>query len=127
MVSLSTAKKLKKAGLEWKPATNDFFAIPDRGFDDKIFVISDMFAYVEKLRGRLAVTFHGMAEWALDYIMVADLIWLPTEAQLREELEKLLPADGKPALNLTSTPDGYICQIRLPHRFSGVAGAVAAI
>ncbi len=83
MISLPLAKQLKEAGLAWTPARNDFFAIPDRGMDDRIFVITDMFVDAEVLYGQPIVTFHGAAEWALDYMMIADIIWLPTEAHLR--------------------------------------------
>ncbi len=112
MLSLSIAQQLKEAGLNWTPALHDFFAIPDRGFDDEVFVISNMFSNVEWLRGHLAVTFQGSVEWALDHIMVTELVWLPTEAQLREELEKQLVGEQHPELRLTSTPDGYACEIR---------------
>jgi hypothetical protein len=131
MLSLSIARQLKEAGLRWTPALHDFFAIPDRGFDDEVFVISNMFANVEWLRGHLAVTFQGSAEWALDHIMVAELVWLPTEAQLREELEKRLVAERHPGLKLTSTPGGYTCEIQFRNqglRFeaSGAGEAYAA-
>ena len=106
MLSLSMAQQLKEAGLSWTPALHDFFAIPDRGFDDEVFVISNMFSNVEWLRGHLAVTFQGSVEWALDHIMVTELVWLPTEAQLREELEKRLVVEQHPGMRLTSTPDG---------------------
>jgi hypothetical protein len=112
MLSLSIAQQIKEAGLSWTPALHDFFAIPDRGFDDEVFVISNMFSNVEWLRGHLAVTFQGSVEWALDHIMVAELVWLPTEAQLREELEKRLVGEQHPELRLISTPDGYTCEIR---------------
>jgi hypothetical protein len=112
VLSLSLAKQLKAAGLSWIPTQNDFFAIPDRGLDDVIFVISDMTVLVEKLGGQLAVTFHGAIEWALDYVMVAELIWLPTETQLRELLEQHLIGEPQPALTLVSTPDGYRGEIQ---------------
>ncbi len=112
MISLSVAQQLKEAGLEWTPAKNDFFAIPDRGFDDTIFVISDMTVYVAKIGGQLAVHFHGALEWALDHIMVAELVWLPTETQLRELLEQRLVGQPEPALMLVSTADGYRCEIK---------------
>jgi hypothetical protein len=112
MLSLSIAQQLKEAGLSWTPALHDFFAIPDRGFDDEVFVISNMFSNVEWLRGHLAVTFQGSVEWALDHIMVAELVWLPTEAQLRDELEKRLVGEQHPEMRFTSTPDGYTCEIR---------------
>jgi hypothetical protein len=117
MLLLSTAQKLKEAGLTWKPALHDFFAIPDRGFDDRIFVISDMFVNVELLRGHLEVTFHGSVEWALDHIVVEELVWLPTEQQLRDELERrLIPVSGA-AMKLTSTPDGYMCEFQVGDRW----------
>ena len=112
MLSLSLARQLKAAGLAWTPAKNDFFAIPERDLDDVIFVISDMTVLVEKLRGQLAVTFHGAVEWALDHMMIADLVWLPTETQLRELLERRLVGEPQPALTLVSTPDGYRCRIQ---------------
>ena len=112
MLSLSLAQQLKRAGLLWNPAKNDFFAAPDRDLDDIIFVISDMTVLVEKLSGQLAVTFHGAVEWALDHILIADLVWLPTETQLREILEQHLLGEAQPALTLVSTPDGYRCEIR---------------
>ena len=111
MLSLSTARKLKEAGLSWEPALHDFFAVPDRGFDETVFVISDVFANVEWLRGYLSVTFQGGVEWALDYVMVADLVWIPTETQLRQELHQ-----RQPALQLTSTPDGCACEIQIKDR-----------
>jgi len=111
MISPALAQQLKTAGLIWTPAKNDFFAIPDRGFDDSIFVISDMTVMVEELRGQLAVHFHGAVEWALDYILVSELVWLPTESQLRELLEQRLVGEPEPALKLVSTADGYHCEI----------------
>jgi hypothetical protein len=117
MLSLSTARQLKEAGLPWTPTLHDFFAIPDRGFDDEVFVISNMFANVEWLRGHLAVTFLGSAEWALNHIMVTELVWLPTEAQLREELEKRIVVERHPGLKLISTPDGYACEIQFQNQW----------
>ena len=111
MLSLTLAKQLKAAGLNWTPAKNDFFAIPDRDLDDSIFVINDMTAMIEVISGQLAVTFHGAVEWALDHIVISDLVWLPAEAQLRELLEQRLVGETEPALTLVSTPDGYRCEI----------------
>ncbi|MEW5958411.1 MAG: pilus assembly protein CpaE [Chloroflexota bacterium] len=112
MLSLSLARQLKEAGLSWTPANNDFFAIPDRGLDDVIFVISDMTVLVEELRGQLSVMFHGAVEWALDHVLVTELVWLPTETQLREQLEQRLIGESQPTLTLVNIPDGYRCEIR---------------
>jgi hypothetical protein len=112
MLSITLAQRLKAAGLSWTPAKNDFFIVPERGLDDSLFVISDMAILVQILRGQLSVTFHGTPEWALDHIIVTELVWLPTEAQLREQLENYLVAEAQPALKLLSSRDGYICEIQ---------------
>jgi len=49
MLSLNTANKLKEHGLEWKPAEHDFFFIPFRGLDERVFIISDMSIIVERM------------------------------------------------------------------------------
>jgi len=89
---------------------HDFFAIPDRGFDDKVFVISDMFVNVEMLSGHLEATFHGSVEWALDHVVIEELVWLPTEEQLREELERRLITLPREEMKLTGTLDSYVCE-----------------
>jgi len=111
MLSLSLARQLKEAGLAWIPAEHDFFAIPDRGLEEKVFVISDMTVYLELLQGRRVATFHGTPEWALDYMLTGDLVWLPTEGQLREELMRRLPAEGGPILKLVGALGGYRCEV----------------
>ena len=57
------------------------------------------------------VTFHGAVEWALDYILLGDVIWLPTETQLRELLERYLTPDNQSRLQLYKTGDGYVCEV----------------
>lgn len=111
MLSLSIARKLKQAGLEWTPKRNDFFAVPDRDMDDEVFVITPMSITVTFWRGREVITFQGSFEWALDYIVLAEVVWLPTEAQLREELERRLLREESPSVQLRSTRDGYVCTI----------------
>jgi hypothetical protein len=111
MISLNLARKLKKAGLVWTPVLNDFFAIPDRDLDEKIFVLSDMAIFIQLLRGHPSLVFHGTPEWALDYILVSEVVWLPSESQLREKLEILLIDEPQPTLIFTSGHDGYACRI----------------
>jgi hypothetical protein len=114
MLSISTAQQLKRAGLEWSPREHDFFAIPYTGLDERYFVISDMSVIVEIMGNDQAITFNGTAEWALDYLIVAEAIWIPQEEQLRDLLEKQLVRRGEtqPVLTLFTTSDGYNCQIR---------------
>jgi hypothetical protein len=86
MLPLALAIQLKEAGLKWLPDINDFFAIPDSDLDNRIFVMADMLTAPTMLRGWPAITFHGTSEWAMDYIFIKDVVWMPTEEQLRQEL-----------------------------------------
>lgn len=114
MLPLALAQELKTAGLVWKPAYNDFFAIPESDLDDRVFVLSDMMAAQTLLRGWPAITFHGTSEWAMDYIFLHEVVWMPMEEQLREELvfaldrvesettlALVLQKDGRYDLNIT--------------------------
>lgn len=87
MISLKTAQTLKNAGLTWEPTLYDFFAIPDVDMDDRKFVISDMMAEITILKGWPAITFNGVVEWSLDYILQMEVVWLPREDQLRSLIE----------------------------------------
>jgi hypothetical protein len=104
VLSLTTAQQLKRAGLEWTPALHDFFAFPEHGLDDRIFVLAEMPAGLAEFQGQTVFTFQGAVEWALDYIVTTDAVWLPTEAQLRQAVESRLPG---PHLSLAVTPEGY--------------------
>lgn len=84
MLSLTTATALKTAGLDWQPTLHDFFAIPNTDMDDRVFVLTDVMVDREILQGWPAFTFNGAVEWALDYILQADAVWIPREDQLRE-------------------------------------------
>jgi len=104
MLSLSLARQLKKAGLQWDPQLLDVFAIPDRQLDERRFVLTDVMAYIEIFRGSPMVTFHGSAEWALDFVQQTEAVWIPTESQLRECIQQY----GS-ELVLRQTASGYEC------------------
>ncbi len=110
MISLETARKLKSAGLLWQPAHGDQFVVPDRGMDDQIFIMADMAAVVEQLKGVPAITFHGTPEWALDYIHLGETVWLPSEEQLRAALEARLNAGGVTVYDLLVLGGTYSCR-----------------
>jgi hypothetical protein len=120
MLSVSTASALRAAGLDWTPRTLDFFAIPAPGFEDQVFVINNMTIMAEPISGRLAITFHGSVEWALDHLWAGEVVWIPREDQLREMLEERLAGEPEPALVFSTTQLGYRCDIRFrgqKHRF----------
>ena len=86
MLSAATARRLRDAGLDWSPTSGDRFVIADRGMDEDVFVVSEM--VVEQYRGAAGplLRFHGTTEWALDYVLVSQVLWLPREDQLRTRL-----------------------------------------
>jgi hypothetical protein len=113
MISLSLAVELKNAGLVWNPALHNLFAIPDSDLDQRVFVVSDMAIDVERLFGQQAITFNGAVEWSLDHIMVDDVVWMPTEEQLREALQQRLLGEAEPAIRLNSYSNRFRCMINL--------------
>lgn len=114
MISLNLARQLKAAGLVWQSATNDFFAIPDRGMDDRLFVLADMQAQLDIFRGWPVVTFHGTAEWALDYILTSEVVWMPREEQLRDALLAQLSGQANGEISLSLVNNIYSCSIPWP-------------
>lgn len=109
MISIELAAHLRDAGLDWHPAERDVFALPGRDMDDQLFVVSPLPALVQRVNGYPVVAFQASAEWALDYVMLAEALWLPSESQLREALATTLPTGG--ALRLDRTSSGYQCAI----------------
>ncbi len=100
MIPLRLAARLRDAGLVWKPAPGDRFAIPDRDLDDEIFVLSNMTIEIHELPDGTIIGFNGTTEWALDDLEKDEAIWLPREDQLRELL-------GGTFRRLERTDDGY--------------------
>jgi hypothetical protein len=86
VLSLDLAVLLRTAGLPWRPAPGDRFAIPDRDLDDEVFVLSDMTIRVHHLPDGAVIGFNGTTEWALDDVDQDEAIWLPREDQLRDLL-----------------------------------------
>ena len=126
MISLEFARQLKEAGLIWNPSLHDFFAIPDRGLDDRVFVISNMLVNTELFMGLPIVTFQGTSEWALDYLVTSEAIWMPTEEQLRSEIMRRLPESPDSILRFTCTSEVYTCEIEFNggmHSFSNTQAA----
>jgi hypothetical protein len=86
MISHDLARRLRDAGLEWEPKDGDRFLIPDRQLDHHVFSISEMTVDVRQVPGGRQIAFNGAVEWALDAIMEHEVIWLPSEEQLRDRL-----------------------------------------
>jgi hypothetical protein len=86
VLGVDVAKRLKEAGLTWKPGAGDRFAIPDRDLDEDVFVLSNMTIEVYNVPEGRVIGFNGTTEWALDDVEIEETIWLPREDQLRELL-----------------------------------------
>ena len=95
---------IRDSGLEWRPALYDVFFIPDRGLDDRVFVLADMTIGIQELQGAATITFNGAVEWSLDSILHGEVVWLPTEAQLRALIGDRLVA-------LTRDGGEYVCAV----------------
>jgi hypothetical protein len=126
MLSLNTARRLKDAGLRWRPTLHDFFALPDRDLDDRVFVIADVMSTIELLHGSPMVSFHGTAEWALDYILVIEAVWLPTEEQLRQLLLRRLADSPESALRIDTTAGQTSCAMPIQAQERSFAAAEAS-
>lgn len=111
MITLATALKLQKAGLKWAPALHDFFAIPHRGLDDYTFVVSDMTINVELWGNHPVITFDGASEWAMDYVTTADVVWLPTEDQLRRAINSRIFGYPDAEVKLIEKPSLISCEL----------------
>jgi hypothetical protein len=83
VISVELARQLRDAGLRWEPASGDQFVIPDRDLDGQVFSISEMTIDVRSSPVGRLIAFNGTVEWALDSIMQREVIWLPSEGQLR--------------------------------------------
>lgn len=121
MISLSYATRLQKAGLVWEPMLHDFFAIPIPELEDRIFVVSDMTIDIRQYLGRQTITFNGAMEWSLDYILKSDVVWMPTEEQLRQAILAQIVGHDRPKVLLSDAAEGICCQIKVKgemHRFT---------
>jgi len=118
VIGVEVAQELKEAGLGWKPALGDRFAIPDRDLDDEVFVLSNMTVEVHSMPEGPVIGFNGTTEWALDDVEMDEVIWLPREDQLRELL-------GGTFRSLHRGADGYEVLIELLGAERTFAGASA--
>ena len=111
MVTVPMALRLKEYGLEWKPKLHDFFAIPNTTLEGRLFVVSDMMIDIQRLYGRQMITFNGAVEWSLDYITIAEALWMPSETQLREMVQRELEKSGPATISLDAAGHDYACSI----------------
>lgn len=86
MITVELARRLRDAGLPWKPASGDRFVVADRDMDAEVFVVSQLTIQLSDTPSGPLFQFNGTTEWALDSVEQAAVIWLPSEGQLRAAL-----------------------------------------
>lgn len=126
MIEPELARQLKQAGLEWQPAKRDNFMIPGGDLAEDVFTLNDQTILIHTFNEEYTVTFHGSVEWALDHVMLTDVIWLPTETQLREAIQQRLSGDG--SILLYGSRAGYRCSfiyLEQERVFEGLTAEVA--
>ncbi|GAC1386069.1 MAG: hypothetical protein NVSMB42_06250 [Herpetosiphon sp.] len=109
MISFGLAQQLHVAGITWNPTNGDLFVVPGSDLQDQTFVISEQSAFIQKVNGVIMIAFHGTSEWALDHVIVEDVVWLPTETQLRTWLVDHLPSNVP--IGLQREAETYTCTI----------------
>ncbi len=123
MIAVTLAQQLREAGLVWQPAPLDLFALPDRQMDEDVFVVSDQAAFLQLYNGYPVVAFHGASEWALDYVLLNEVVWMPSETQLRQQIEQRI--DPGAPIRLDRTGVGYRCTIAVADAMVEFDGADA--
>src|SRR5690349_20229284 len=113
MIDIDLARRLKHAGLEWWPTERDFFAIPDHQLEGQVFVVGQLPALVQMFSGQPTITFHGSIEWALDYILLTEALWLPTETQLREQLARAIGERSEEHTSELQSRRDLVCRLLL--------------
>ncbi len=100
MISTDLARRLRDAGLRWRPASGDRFQIDRAELDAEIFTISELTVEAHEYPTGTILGFNGTTEWALDSVELDDTLWLPREDQLRDLLRTVFR-------RLDRTSDGY--------------------
>ena len=117
MISVDLALLLRNAGLRWRPASGDRFAMLQPEMDGEIFTISEMTIEAHTFPTGTVLGFNGTTEWALDSVTLDTALWLPREDQLRDMLgdrfaglhrdaeDWLVQVDGEGGRDTFSHPD----------------------
>ena len=108
MISRDLAARLAPH-LSWTPRNADHFFIPRPEISDSVFIVSDMVVELVIREGESRFHFNGTVEWALDSVDYSEVVWLPSEEQLRDLM-------GGHFLSLDHTSDGFVVTVSGPNR-----------
>jgi hypothetical protein len=121
MISTGLARRLRDAGLTWKPRSGDRFHIDRHELDADVFTVSELTIEAHEYPTGTVLGFNGTTEWALDSVDLGDTLWLPHEDQLRD----LLRASFR---SLEAVSDVYRVTIEVsgePRQFESVSAPEA--
>lgn len=121
MIDVAHARRLRDAGLRWKPASGDRFVIErlldtdDGPTEGDVFTLSDMTIEAHEHPTGTVLGFNGTTEWALDSVSAGDALWLPREDQLRLLLGRsFVSLSVHRAVGLDDEEIAYEVRTRLP-------------
>ena len=107
MISVGLARRLLDSGLVWSPLPGDRFVVDRPGVGDDVFHLADMTVEVHEFVGGSVIGFNGVAEWALDSVESAGVVWMPREEQLRDLM-------GDYFLSLDASGGGFVVTVSGP-------------
>ncbi|MGC3994376.1 MAG: pilus assembly protein CpaE [Propionicimonas sp.] len=129
MISVDVARRLRLAGVRWRPRSGDQFAIRSAELDGEVFTVADMVVEAREYPTGTILAFNGTTEWALDSIQLEQALWLPREDQLRELLGPAFLSLARHVTGYevrTSRPDGTELSFRSGDAAQAYAEAVLA-
>ena len=86
VISQAAAERLQRAGVRWHPCSGDRFVVRSDELAGEVFTLADMTIEAREYPTGTLLAFNGTTEWALDSVQIDQVLWLPSEEQLRELL-----------------------------------------
>lgn len=125
-ISTDLARRLRAAGVRWRPASGDRFLVDAPELAGEVFTLSEMTIEARRYATGTVLAFNGTTEWALDSVMIERTLWLPREDQLRELLGGTFRSLRREDLYVVTTvvPEGSR-DVEVEHRAPEPADAYA--
>jgi hypothetical protein len=99
MIDGALAQALRTAGVRWSPQNGDWFCLIDDPSEP--WLVAPGAVELALMEGQPALLFHGASEWALDSVLAYEVLWLPSEQQVRQLVLELLGEQGRLSVDVT--------------------------
>jgi hypothetical protein len=109
MIDGALAQALRAAGVRWNPQNGDWFCLVDDPSEP--WLVAPGAVELALIEGQPALLFHGASEWALDSVLAYEVLWLPSEQQIRQLVLELLGVDGRLSIDVTHV--GTRCRVHV--------------